>query len=88
MSILDLSKQVMKNKGTIRINVRDIFWSQKIKGESKYGTVDANFRQFNDNRIANISFTYRFSKGKAAAGPRKRGGADDEQSRVGVDSGK
>lgn len=85
---IGLSKQIMKNKGTIRINVRDIFWSQKIKGESKYGTVDANFRQFNDNRIANISFTYRFSKGKAAAGPRKRGGADDEQSRVGVDSGK
>jgi hypothetical protein len=85
---IGLSKQIMKNKGTIRLNVRDIFWSQRIKGESKYGTVDANFRQFNDNRIANISFTYRFSKGKAAAGPRKRGGAEDEQSRVGVDAGK
>lgn len=85
---IGVSKQIMKNKGTIRLNVRDIFWSQRIKGESKYGTVDANFRQFNDNRIANISFTYRFSKGKAAAGPRKRGGAEDEQSRVGVDAGK
>lgn len=85
---IGLSKQVLKNNGTIRVNVRDIFWSQKIKGESKYGTVDANFRQFNDNRIANISFTYRFTKGKAASGPRKRGGAEDEQSRVGVDSGK
>lgn len=81
---IGVSKQVMKNKGTIRINVRDIFWTQRIKGESKYGTVDANFRQFNDNRIANISFTYRFSKGKSASGPRKRGGADDEQSRVGA----
>lgn len=85
---IGVSKQIMKNKGTIRLNVRDIFWSQKIKGESKYGTVDANFRQFNDNRIANITFSYRFSKGKGAAGPRKRGGAEDEQSRVGVDSGK
>lgn len=85
---IGISKQIMKNKGSIRLNVRDIFWSQRIKGESKYGTVDANFRQFNDNRIANITFTYRFSKGKGAAGPRKRGGAEDEQSRVGVDSGK
>lgn len=85
---IGISKQIMKNKGTIRLNVRDIFWSQKIKGESKYGTVDANFRQYNDNRIANITFTYRFSKGKGATGPRKRGGAEDEQSRVGVDSGK
>lgn len=85
---IGIGKQIMKNKGSIRLNVRDIFWSQKIRGESKYGTVDANFRQFSDTRIANITFTYRFSKGKGATGPRKRGGAEDEQSRVGVDSGK
>ncbi len=75
-------KQILKNKGTIRLNVRDVFWSQKIKGTVKYGSIDANFQQFNDNRIVNISFTYRFSKGKVSASQRKRGGADDEQSRV------
>lgn len=83
-----ISKQILKNKGSIRVNIRDIFWSQRIKGASKYGSVDANFRQYNDNRIASISFTYRFSKGKAATSQRKRGGAEDEQSRVGVGSGK
>ncbi|TAG30108.1 MAG: TonB-dependent receptor [Sphingobacteriia bacterium] len=85
---MGFSKQVLKNKGSIRVNVRDILWSQRIKGASKYGNVDVNFQQLNDNRIASISFTYRFSKGKTAASQRKRGGAEDEQSRVGVGSGR
>ncbi|MDP1844328.1 MAG: TonB-dependent receptor [Sediminibacterium sp.] len=81
------SKQVLKNKGTIRLNVRDIFWSQRIKGSAKYGSIDANFKQFGDNRVVNLSFTYRFSKGKAATSQRTRGGAQDEQSRVGAGGG-
>jgi len=81
---IGVGKQILKNKGSIRLNVRDVFWSQQIKGTVKYGSIDANFRQFNDNRVVNISFTYRFSKGKAAAIQRKKGGAEDEQSRVGA----
>ena len=81
---IGVGKQILKNKGSVRLNVRDVFWSQQIKGIVKYGSIDANFRQFNDNRIVNVSFTYRFSKGKAVTSQRKRGGADDEQSRVGA----
>lgn len=77
-----IGKQILKNKGSIRLNVRDVLWSQKIKGSAKYSSIDVNFHQFNDNRVVNLSFTYRFSKGKATS-QRKRGGADDEQSRVG-----
>ena len=77
-----VGKQILKNKGSIRLNVRDVLWSQKINGSAKYSSIDVNFHQFNDNRVFNLSFTYRFSKGKATS-QRKRGGADDEQSRVG-----
>ncbi len=80
---IGVGKQIFKNKGTIRFNVRDLLWSQQIRGTAKYSSIDVNFRQFNDNRIANLSFTYRFSKGKTTTSQRKRGGADDEQSRVG-----
>jgi hypothetical protein len=80
---LGVSKQVMKNKGSIRLNVRDILWSQKISGYTKYDNVDANFRQYQDSRVVNLSFTYRFSKGKASTQQRQRSSADDEKSRVG-----
>ncbi len=77
------SKQVLKNKGSVRLNVRDIFAGGVFKGYSKYGTVDAQFRNVNDSRAVSLSFTYRFSKGKLkATSSRKSGGAGDEQNRV------
>jgi hypothetical protein len=79
------SKQVMKNKGTLRLNVRDIFLSQKTRAKSNYGNVDASFQEARDSRVVNLGFTYRFSKGKIN-NQRKRttGSASDEQNRVGV----
>jgi len=79
---LGISKQVLNNKGSVRINVRDVLLSQKIKGDLKYGNVDGKFQQFGDSRVVNISFTYRFSKGKVGNTQRKRGGASEEASRV------
>jgi iron complex outermembrane receptor protein len=80
-----LSKQVLKNKGTVRLNVRDIFAGSVFKGYSKYGNVDAEFKNVNDSRAVSLNFTWRFSKGKMnGAGQRKKGSADDETNRVKV----
>jgi len=77
------SKQIMKNKASVRLNIRDIFAGGVFKGYSKYSDVDASFKDVNDSRAVSISFTYRFNKGKLKAGSnRKNGGASDEQSRV------
>jgi outer membrane receptor protein involved in Fe transport len=77
------SKQVMKNKGTVRVNFRDIFAGGVFKGYSKYGNVDAEFVNTNDSRAVSLSFTWRFTKGKMNGGSqRKKGGADDETNRV------
>jgi iron complex outermembrane recepter protein len=77
------SKQIMKDKGSVRLNVRDIFAGGVFKGYSKYGTVDAQFKDVNDSRAVSLGFTYRFNKGKLKAGSnRKNGGADDETNRV------
>lgn len=79
------SKQILKNKGTIKLNVRDIFAGGVFKGSSKYGTVDAQFRNVNDSRAVSLAFTWRFNKGKMNGGSqRKKGGADDETNRVQV----
>jgi outer membrane receptor protein involved in Fe transport len=79
-----VSKEILKKKGTIRFNVRDIFWTQRFRGVSKYSNIDASFRETNDSRVVNIGFTYRFSKGKMGQNVRRRASsASDEQSRVG-----
>jgi hypothetical protein len=79
---LGVSKQMMKNKGSLRLSIRDVLWSQRISGESKYSNIDAKFQQFGESRVINVSFTYRFSKGKVGNTQRKRGGAGEEASRV------
>lgn len=77
-----VAKQVMKNKGTIRLNIRDIFFIQKFNGFAKYQNIDVTMHQYRDSRVVNLGFSYRFGKGKPVQ-QRKKGGAGDEQSRVG-----
>ena len=82
---LGLSQQVMNNKGTLRLTLRDVFDTQNVKGESKYGTIDAAFQNQQDNQVLALGFTYRFTKGKMNGAPKKKNGgsASDEQNRVG-----
>jgi iron complex outermembrane recepter protein len=77
-----ISKIVLKNKGTIRLAMRDIFWTQRFKGTAQYSYIDTWFRQFRDSRQVTLGFTYRFSKGKVNTQRRKIGGADEEKGRV------
>jgi len=78
-----VSKPVLKGKGTLRLSVRDILWSQRAQGEIKYGLIHANFQQRRDSRTVGMTFTYRFNKGKMNGnGRRKASGAADEQNRV------
>lgn len=79
-----LSQQLMKGNGTLRLTVRDIFFTQRSRGESRYGNVDFNFQQTGESRVASIGFTYRFNKGKKIT-PTKRtaGSANEEQDRIG-----
>jgi iron complex outermembrane recepter protein len=80
-----LAKQVLKTNGTLRLNVSDVFKTQHMEAVIKYGNVDGKFQEHRDSRAVNISFSYRFSKGKIT-GLRKRtsGSANEEQNRAGV----
>lgn len=77
-----LTKTLLKNKATLRIAMRDIFWSQRFTGTVDYANMDSQFRQVRDSRQVSIGFTYRFGKGKTAAPRRKTGSADEEKGRV------
>ncbi len=79
-----ISQQILKNKGTLRLAARDIFWTQRLRGTTRYGNVDVEMRQVSETQVVTIGFTYSFSKGKKIA-PVKRtqGSANEEQNRIG-----
>jgi outer membrane receptor protein involved in Fe transport len=72
---------LMKGKGTLRVNVRDPFALQKFKGIQKYANIDQTVYNTFDTHNVGFTFSYRFGKGQNAQ--RKRGGSQEEQSRVG-----
>lgn len=78
-------KQVLKGKGTVRLNLRDPFWLQRFKGRTQYDIVDNRIQNRWDNRQVTATFTYRFGKnGQQNPPPRRRNSASqDEQNRVG-----
>ncbi len=80
-----LQKQIMKGKGTVRLNVRDPFAWQQFKGVNKYGMIDGDFRSRPDTRQVTGTFTWRFGKNtQQNQQPRRRAGSSqEEQNRVG-----
>jgi iron complex outermembrane recepter protein len=75
----------LKNKGTLRFNIRDMLHTNKAVGDINFENTEAHFVNTRDSRVGSISFTYRFGKPiKNLPQKRKIGGADDEQNRVKV----
>ncbi|HYE53481.1 MAG TPA: outer membrane beta-barrel protein [Chitinophagaceae bacterium] len=78
------SKQVMKNKGTLRFTLRDVFYTQAMAGLTYFESVVEYFKLMRDTRVATIGFTYRFGKAMKAQARRSGGAANDEMERVGT----
>ncbi len=82
-----ISKTVFNKKGTIKMGVRDIFYTQQFSGYAKYSDVDVNIASKRDSRQFNLTFNYRFGKKNIAPARRKVGGAGEEQNRVKTEGG-
>lgn len=83
MSIGLAKNNLLKGKGSLRLNARDPFNWQRYSALTKYGTVDINIKNRWDNRQYGVNFTYRF--GKPQRPTRSRASAtEEEQRRVGA----
>lgn len=73
-----ISKQLWQNKGTIRLNVRDIFYTQTLHGIIDYNNVKEQFTQSFDARSVNISFSYRFGGSSKPPAPVKESDLEEK----------
>jgi hypothetical protein len=77
-----VAKQVLKNKGSVKLSVRDIFNTQLMTGSARYSDVDVMLENKRDTRQVSLSFSYRFGKSNIASERKRSGGAGEEKNRV------
>ena len=75
-------KQVLKGKGTVRLNVRDPFYVMRFRGSTDLNKGLTQIRSKWDNRRLILTLTYRFGKANGQQPRRRTTAADDEQNRV------
>lgn len=72
-----------ERKGSLKLNVSDIFYTGRVKAFTQLTGYSEAFRQMRDLRVVTLTFNYRFG-GQPQGGPRRRtGGAEEEKRRAG-----
>ncbi|MFT4033334.1 MAG: outer membrane beta-barrel protein [Siphonobacter sp.] len=77
-----LQKQFWEKKASLKLSVRDIFWSQQFRGGFVFGNIDMQIRNKWENRVANLTFSYRFGSSKIQAARRRSTGLESEAGRA------
>ncbi|WP_315819791.1 outer membrane beta-barrel protein [Paraflavitalea speifideaquila] len=77
-----LSKNVLKNKGTVKIAVSDMFKTMKWKGTSEYANQYTRANGNWESRQFKINFTYRFGNNQVKAARQRNTGLEDENKRA------
>ncbi|MBL0180853.1 MAG: TonB-dependent receptor [Chitinophagaceae bacterium] len=77
-----ISRPVLKKKGTVKLSLRDLFYTNAMEGFTQFPKATEYFIVRRDSRVINLSFTYRFGKAYKAV-KRSSGSAGDEMERVG-----
>jgi len=77
-------KTLMQGKGTSRLNISDIFWTNLPRATVTYeGKYVENWHAYRESRVANLSFIYRFGNNKVQAARKKAMASEEEIRRAG-----
>jgi hypothetical protein len=77
-----LQKKVFDKKGSLRLNVTDIFYTNQLRNSVVYPGLDMHFHYHAETRVIRLNFTYNI--GKTGEAMRKRNGQDEERKRIGI----
>jgi hypothetical protein len=77
-----LQKKVFDKKGSLSLNVTDIFYTNRARNSVTYPGFDMHFNSHPETRVIRINFTYNI--GKTGNAMPKRNGQDEERKRIGI----
>jgi hypothetical protein len=79
---LGISRSVLRNKGSLKLAARDLFYTQWMKGFTSFYRATETFKLTRDTRVITLSLSYRFGKVFKSLKPAERA-AGEELQRVG-----
>ena len=78
-----VQKTIWKNKGTVRFNVTDIFWTNLPNAVITYpGKYIEKWHAFRESRVGTLTFTYRFGKNTVQGARKRTTGSEEERQRA------
>ncbi len=77
-----VQKTILKNKGTLRFNITDIFWTNLPKAVITYTNYVEKWHAYRESRVANLTFSYRFGNNKVQAARRRTTASEEERQRA------
>jgi len=77
-----IQKNILKNKGSIKLNMADIFHTAVARGNTNFSDYYESFVTKKETCVASISFTYRLGKRTIDAARKRSGGAEQEKNRA------
>ncbi|WP_168208791.1 outer membrane beta-barrel protein [Chitinophaga sp. XS-30] len=80
---IGIQKTVLKKKGTLKVNVNDIFASARFQGVAEYNDIYLSVNNRWQNRTVNVSLSYRFGNTKVEAARERKTGSEEELRRAG-----
>lgn len=77
-----IQKKMMNDKASVKLNINDIFWTQRFNGAFLFNDIDVQLRNKWESRVVRINFSYRFGNSKIAGARQRNTGLEDEKNRV------
>jgi len=78
---LGIQRKILKDRGSIKVAINDIFDTGRGSAYAKYGNVDIDVKNHYDSRKLNISFNYNFGKAEFKTRSNRSTASSEEQSR-------
>lgn len=78
-----IQKRILKDKGTLRLNATDIFWTNLPRATITYDNYIEYWHAERETRVVNLTFTYRFGNNKVQAARRRTTASEEERQRAG-----
>lgn len=77
-----VQKAVLKNKGTVRLSISDIFWTNLPRAVVTYNNYIEKWHAYRETRVGTLSFTYRFGSNKILGARRRTTASEEERQRA------